>query len=73
MANQLTVDLHWREDTNGMKYLVGGIQLPASLDLKDGLVFLIWPHEAGSGEFSQMAIRPKDPKKYEKKGDRRDE
>jgi len=61
--SQLTVNLIQKEDKNGKVYFVGHImkdELPIkdpSIDLSDGVVFMIWPHLRESRDPAQMVIK----------------
>jgi len=69
MASQITIDLRWRTDRNGMKYLVGGTDMPCSLDLSNGISFIIWPHDEDSEDYPQMAIRKREFRKKRRYND----
>lgn len=64
MSNQISIDLYWKTDKNGNKYLFADPNIPATIDLNK-CVFLIWPHDEDSEDFPVLAIKKKelrDPK-----------
>lgn len=71
MTSQISVDLAWRTDKQGTKYLVGFIRFPGklTLDMDQGLVAIIWPNSEDSNDMPQMVIKGAYPKKD--KGERK--
>ena len=75
MGTQVTVDLRWKEDRNGDKYLVGDIRFPGEItfDMSKGLVALIWPHPEDSGDYPQMVIKEKQHRNNRQRDYRRED
>lgn len=66
MNNNLTIELHSKEDSNQKTYYVGRLQAPMTLDFKDGVTFLIFVSENGEEELQICASGAKNqkPEKY---------
>ena len=57
MQYNLNIDLKSREDKNKNKFYIGKVKAPATIDLSEGVVFLIFVSEDGN---EQLQIAPMD-------------
>ncbi len=68
MSNSnLCIDLQAREDSDGETYYVGKLEVPANLDCKDGLVFLIFISDKGNEQLQITGMKPKEKNKDQNK------
>jgi hypothetical protein len=73
MAAQIEVVLKWKEDQEGGKYLLGELDLPASMDLSNLIIF-VWPNSPESDEVPMLRIRKREEKRErDKPRDNRDQ
>lgn len=56
MMGQIIVDLMWKTDKTGKKYLVGDPGVAAQVDLSK-VVFFVWPNDESSEDFPTMVIK----------------
>jgi hypothetical protein len=60
MSKNLQVDLKKTQDRNGSFYYIGKIKCPATIDLKDGIVFLIFTSEEGEEQLQIASLEVKE-------------
>ena len=63
MSAQVEVQLVWKTDKLGNKYLWGASNLPGNVDLSK-IMFFIWPNPEDSDEPPVLALRKREDRRY---------
>lgn len=72
MSTNLTVDLHQVEDKFGHAYYVGKLKFPGTIDLSEGVTFIIFTSIDGEEQLQIAPMISKEEKQFLKEDEHRE-